>query len=82
MRAGVQAVKEGKFQQLQRELNALRRTWKKNGLASEVATNTCMRILRKYPLNGNGNGDTRPEVDPRILLSYDEPTIIISETFA
>jgi superfamily II DNA or RNA helicase len=82
VRAGVQAVKEGKFQQLQRELNALRRTWKKNGLASEVATNTCMRILRKYPLNGNGNGDTRPEVDPRILLSYDEPTIIISETFA
>ncbi|MBS1768274.1 MAG: helicase [Acidobacteria bacterium] len=78
---GIEAVKHGQFQHLQRDLNALRRNVKKNSLSVDALTSAGLRLLKKYPLNGNGNEEEHA-LDPLLAASFEEPAIIISETFA
>lgn len=79
---GVEAVKHGQFQQLQRDLNQLRRNAKRNSLSVDAVTTAGLRILKKYPMNGQHEEQPEPVLNPQLALGYDEPNIIISETFA
>lgn len=76
IRHGLDALKRGKFQHLQRDLNALRRAVTKTPMKPNVITAKTLQILKKYPLNGNGS---QVAEEP---LAGTEPDIIITETFA
>lgn len=77
---GIEAVKHGQFQQLQRDLNQLRRNVKKSSLSVDALTTAGLRVLKKYPLNGKEENEQ--QLSPQLASGFDEPTIIISETFA
>ena len=76
---GKQALVDGKFQHLQRDLNKLRRNQDKEPVSPALLSSAALRILQKYPLDANRNGNGQVKA---AATYYEEPTIIISETFA
>ncbi|MBK9177934.1 MAG: hypothetical protein IPM46_16755 [Flavobacteriales bacterium] len=60
----------------------MRRNAKRNSLSVDAVTTAGLRILKKYPMNGQHEEQPEPVLNPQLALGYDEPNIIISETFA
>jgi len=80
IKAAKQAIKLGKFQKLQREVNALKRNLKKIPIQPVEMLDAMLKIINKYPIQLEDNGDNRPTVT---IKSYNNlrPEIIISESY-
>ncbi len=81
IKAAKQAIKLGKFQKLQREINALKRSVKKTPMKSVELLDAVIKIIDKYPIEHSDNGDTRPTVSVKSFEKF-KPEIIISESFS
>lgn len=81
VKAAKQAIKLGKFQKLQREVNALKKNVKKAPLKPVELLEALLKILDKYPLETEENPDNRPVIS---IKSYEKlkPEIIISESYS
>ena len=81
IKAAKQAIKLGKFQKLQREINTLQRNVKKSPLKPVDLAEAMLQIIEKYPLDTEDNPENRPTVTIR---SYEKlkPEIIISESYS
>jgi superfamily II DNA or RNA helicase len=81
IKAAKQAIKLGKFQKLQREVNKLKTSVKKTPLKAVDLLDAMLNIIDKYPLDTEENTDNRPTVS---IKSYEKlkPEIIISESYS
>ncbi len=81
IRVAKQAIKLGKFQKLQREVNKLKRDTKVVKLNAVDLMDAALKIIKRYPVLQVENMEERPTVTIR---SYEKlkPEIIISESFA
>lgn len=80
IKAAKQAIKLGKFQQLQRDVNNLKRNIKKTPLKPVELLDALLRIIEKYPIDEKDNTDNRPTVTIKTFEKF-KPEIIISESF-
>lgn len=80
IKASKLAIKLGRFQQLQRDINNLKKNVKKTPLKPVDLLDALLRIIDKYPIDLE-NGDTRPTVTIKSFEKF-KPEIIISESFA
>jgi superfamily II DNA/RNA helicase len=80
IKAAKQAIKLGKFQQLQRDVNNLKRNVKKTPLKPVELLDALLRIIEKYPIDEKDNTDNRPTVTIKTFEKF-KPEIIISESF-
>lgn len=71
-----EAVINGRFQRLQRDINQLRKGEKAAGLSLAVSADKLMEILNRYPFEREPKEDEKDR-----MLKQDEPQIIISEAF-
>ena len=80
IKAAKQSIKLGKFQKLQREVNALKRNLKKTPLQPVEMLDAMLHIIEKYPIELDDTADDRPTVT---IKSYNnlKPEIIISESY-
>jgi hypothetical protein len=80
IRAAKNAVKLGKFQKLQRDINKLKKDAKSQGLKPVELLDAMIKVISNYPIDNDALED-RPTVTIR---SYEDlkPEIIISESFA
>ena len=74
------AIRLGKFQHLQRDINKLVKAVKASPLKPSILLEEIMKILRKYPLQAVEEVDT-PLMKPLFKLNEFKPEIIISESF-
>ena len=81
IKAAKQAIKLGKFQKLQREVNALKKNVSKTPLNAVELVDAILKILGKYPLETDDNPDNRPTVTVRTFEKL-KPEIIISESYS
>ena len=81
IKAAKNAIKLGKFQQLQRDVNNLKRNVKKTPLKPVDLLDVLLKIIEKYPIDTDENGDFRPTVTVKSFEKY-KPEIIISESFS
>jgi hypothetical protein len=81
IKAAKNAIKLGKFQQLQRDVNNLKRNVKKTPLKPVDLLDVLLKIIEKYPIDVDDNGDFRPTVTVKSFEKY-KPEIIISESFS
>lgn len=81
IKAAKQAIRQGKFQQLQREVNALKRNSRKTPVSMMVLLDMAIRLINKYPVDLSDNGDYKPLISIRSFEKL-KPEIIISESFA
>lgn len=81
IKAAKQAIKLGKFQKLQREVNALKKNVKKTPLSAVDLVDALLKIIQKYPLDSEDNPDNRPTIT---IKTYEKlkPEIIISESYS
>jgi hypothetical protein len=81
IKAAKQAIKLGKFQKLQRDVNKLKRDTKTTKLKPVDLLDAIMKIINLYPVQQADTMEERPTVTIR---SYEKlkPEIIISESFA
>lgn len=81
IKAAKQAVKLGKFQKLQRDVNKLKRNSKKAPLNATDLMDALIKIINNYPVLQNDDLDQRPAVT---IKSFEKlkPEIIISESFS
>lgn len=75
------AIKQGRFQQLQRDVNNLKKNVSKAPLKPVELLDSIIRIIEKYPIDQLDNGDTRPTVTIKSFEKF-KPEIIISESFS
>jgi superfamily II DNA/RNA helicase len=75
------AIKLGRFQKLQRDINALKKNVKKTPMKAVDLLDAVLRIIDKYPIDHNENGDARPTVTIKSFEKF-KPEIIISESFS
>lgn len=73
-----EVIRQGRFQQLQRDINKLQRSVKKTPLKPAVILEKVMEILKSYPLHTTQPEDSAPKP---IIKKPLEPEIIISESF-
>ena len=81
IKAAKQAIKLGKFQKLQREVNALKKNVSKTPLNQVELVDAMLKILGKYPLDTDDNPDNRPTVTVRSFEKL-KPEIIITESYS
>lgn len=81
IKSAKQAIKLGKFQQLQRDVNNLKKNVKKTPLKPVEFLDAILKIIDKYPIDRADNGDTRPTVTIKSFEKF-KPEIIISESFS
>lgn len=81
IKAAKLAIKLGRFQQLQRDVNALKRNVKKTPMKAVELLDAILKIIDKYPIEHTDNGDTRPTVTIKSFEKF-KPEIIISESFS
>lgn len=74
------AIRLGKFQHLQRDINKLVKAVKASPLKPSVLLEEIMKTLRKYPLQAVEEDDS-PLMKPIFNLKEFKPEIIISESF-
>lgn len=81
IKAAKQAIKLGKFQKLQRDVNKLKRDTKTTKLKAVDLLDAMIKIINLYPVQQADTMEERPTVTVR---SYEKlkPEIIISESFA
>lgn len=81
IKAAKQAIKLGKFQKLQRDVNKLKRDTKVTKLKAVDLLDAMIKIINLYPVQQADTMEERPTVTIR---SYEKlkPEIIISESFA
>jgi len=75
-----EAIRRGKFQNLQRDLNKLQKTVKKTPLNPALLLERVMAILRSYPLE-QIQEDIQPALVSPVLAKKLNPEIIITESF-
>ncbi|MBN1185651.1 MAG: helicase [Bacteroidales bacterium] len=80
IKAAKQAIKLGKFQKLQREVNALKRNLKKTPLQAVEMLDAMIKIIDKYPIEIEDTTDIRPTVTIKNYNNF-RPEIIISESY-
>ncbi len=81
IKAAKQAVKLGRLQKLQRDINALKRNVKKAPLPPVELLDALLKIINNYPLETADNTDVRPTVSVRSANKL-KPEIIISESYS
>jgi len=81
IKAAKNAIKLGRFQQLQRDVNNLKKNVKKTPLRPVELLDVLIKIIEKYPIDVNDNGDFKPTVTVKTFEKY-KPEIIISESFS
>jgi hypothetical protein len=81
IKSAKQAIKLGKFQKLQRDVNKLKRDTKVTKLKAVDLMDAMIKIINLYPVEQAETMEDRPMVTIR---SYEKlkPEIIISESFA
>ena len=70
----------GKFQQLQRDVNTLKKNVKKTPIKAVDLMDKLMKILSSYPIDESDTTDNRPSVTIKSFEKF-KPEIIISESF-
>ena len=80
IKAAKQAIKLGKFQKLQREVNALKKNLKKTPLQPVEMLDAMLKIINKYPIDFDDTTDNRPTVTVKSYVKL-KPEIIISESY-
>lgn len=80
IKAAKLTIKLGRFQQLQRDVNNMKKNVKKTPLKPVDLLDALLKIIDKYPIDHWENGESRPTVT---IKSFDKfkPEIIISESF-
>jgi len=78
--AAKHAIKMGKFQKLQREINKLQSSLKSTPLTSVAMLEALVRIIGKYPLEFENIEDFAPPISIKHYQKV-KPEIIISESF-
>jgi len=81
IKAAKQAIKLGRYQKLQRDINALKKNVKKTPLKPVELLDAVLKIIAMYPIESNDNTDSRPTVTIKSLHNL-RPEIIISESFS
>lgn len=81
LKATKQAIKLGKFQNLQREVNALKKNVSKTPLKPVELVDALFRLIDKYPIEATDTTDYRPTVTVRSFEKL-KPEIIISESYS
>lgn len=81
IKAAKQAVKLGRHQKLQRDVNALKKNAKKAPLKPVELLDAMLKIIASYPLDTEDTTDLRPTVTIRSFKKL-KPEIIISESYA
>ena len=74
-----EAIRKGKFQNLQRDLNKLQKAVKKTPLKPVLLLERIMTILKSYPIENVKPEITNENIAPLIKLM--NPDIIITESF-
>jgi superfamily II DNA/RNA helicase len=74
------AIRQGKFQQLQRDINKFAKTVKATPLKPAVLLEELLKIIRKYPLQAPEENNPQEFVLPYVIKEF-KPEIIISESF-
>ncbi|TAE08678.1 MAG: hypothetical protein EAZ95_16890 [Bacteroidetes bacterium] len=83
LRLGITAIQQGRFQNLQRDINKLQNSVKKTPLKPEVLAQKIMKILDSYPLvQQQTPQEPTPDELPQTTKPNKKPQIIISESFA
>lgn len=75
------AIKLGKFQQLQRDVNSFQRNVKKSPMKPVDLLDAIVKIIDKYPIELDDSSDNRPTVTIKSFEKFN-PEIIISESFS
>lgn len=80
IKAAKQAIKLGKFQRLQRDVNKLKKNVKANPLKAVDLMDAMIKVINNYPVLQTEEEDQRPAIS---IKSYEKlkPEIIISESF-
>lgn len=81
IKAAKQAIKLGKFQKLQRDVNKLKRNTKVTKLKAIDLMDAMMKIINLYPVMQSDNFEERPLISVKSLDKL-KPEIIISESFS
>jgi superfamily II DNA/RNA helicase len=81
IKAAKQAIKLGKFQKLQRDVNKLKRDTKTTKLKPVDLLDAMMKIINLYPVQQADTMEERPAVTIRSFEKL-KPEIIISESFS
>jgi hypothetical protein len=74
------AVRQGKFQQLQRDINKFAKTVKSTPLKPAVLLEELLKIVRRYPLQTIEENNQQSFILPYMAKKFN-PEIIISESF-
>jgi superfamily II DNA/RNA helicase/HKD family nuclease len=74
------AVRQGKFQQLQRDINKFAKTVKATPLKPALLLEELLKIVRKYPLQTEEENNQQTFILPYIVKEF-KPEIIITESF-
>lgn len=80
IKAAKQAIKLGKFQRLQRDVNKLKKNVKGNPIKAVDLMDAMIKVINKYPVLQSEEEDQRPAIS---IKSFEKlkPEIIISESF-
>ncbi|WP_111709123.1 helicase-related protein [Lutibacter citreus] len=81
IKAAKQAIKLGKFQKLQRDVNKLKRNTKVTKLKAVDLMDAMIKIINLYPVMQSGNFEEQPLISIKSLDKL-KPEIIISESFS
>ncbi len=76
-----EAIRRGRFQNLQRDINKLQKSQAKVKVQAAVLLEHLMKILTGYPLSDPADEVTTTSVTPVAVVPV-EPAIIISESFS
>ncbi len=78
-----EAIRKGRFQNLQRDINKLHRSQTKVKVQPALLLEKMMQLLAKYPLSeANGSELTSPNDPIALVAPLTIPSIIISESFS
>lgn len=75
-----EAIRRGRFQNLQRDINKLQKSQAKVKVQAAVLLDSLVKILNSYPLSQPEDDVTTVPVAP-VVIAPTEPAIIISESF-
>lgn len=81
IKAAKQAIKMGKFQQLQRDINKFKRDTKIAKLKAVDLLDAILKIIKKYPILQSDGVEEQPLISIRSFEKF-KPEIIISESFS
>lgn len=81
IKAAKVAVKNAKFQKLQREINALKKNAKKDKIKPVDLLDAIIRIIDKYPIDATESNSASPIVTVKSFEKM-KPEIIISESYS